>query len=136
MKILIVDDQFENRKLLRDILKKFGDCDLASNGEEAMEFFEADLDDGTPYDVVLLDIMMPGMDGQTALMKMRELENVRGIPSGKETKIIMVTAVDAPQQVIKAYFRGNCTDYLTKPITRKILLDKLLEHGLPLSEES
>ncbi|MEI6415153.1 MAG: response regulator, partial [Pseudomonadota bacterium] len=66
MKILIADDEFPNRKLLRDYLKSYGHCDMVANGKAALELFTADLEDGDPYDVVFLDIMMPEMDGQKA----------------------------------------------------------------------
>ncbi|MBF0589799.1 MAG: response regulator [Magnetococcales bacterium] len=128
MKVLIVDDQFENRKLLRVMLKNHASCDMVGNGMEAVEMFEGELLEGAPYDLVLLDIMMPGMDGQEALRKIRAIEREREITGSDEAKVIMITALDSPKQVIQAFFQGGCTDYLTKPITQKILLDKLVEN--------
>ncbi|MBF0614598.1 MAG: response regulator [Magnetococcales bacterium] len=130
MNTLIVDDIPENRALLADILKPFSHCDVATNGMEAVEIFEAELMDGNPYDLVLLDIMMPIMDGQEALKRMRALEESLQIHEDNRTAIIMVTAVDAMSEISEAFDIGGCTDYLNKPITRGKLLVKLAEHDL------
>ena len=129
MKILIADDQFENRKLLRDLLKSVGSCDMVDNGRAALELFTADLEDDDPYDLVLLDIIMPGMDGQKALNRIRakEKELATGAP---EAVIFMVTSMDSSLQAMQAYFKGGSNDYLNKPITREVLFDKLREHSL------
>ncbi|MBF0142509.1 MAG: response regulator [Magnetococcales bacterium] len=124
MKILIADDELVNRKLLRDYLKAFGHCDMTSDGKAALELFIADLEDGDPYDLVLLDIVMPVMDGQKTLTRMRAVEK-RLAPEARETPIIMVTGMDSSLQAMEAYFKGGCTDYLTKPVTRDSLLEKL-----------
>ncbi|MGN7612225.1 response regulator [Magnetococcales bacterium HHB-1] len=130
MKTLIVDDKFEYRKMLRDLLQPFGSCDMASNGRDAMQLFRADLNENQPYDLVFLDILMPVMDGQTTLHKMRALERKQGIPSTEESVIIMLTSMDSNLQAMQAYFKGGCTDYMKKPITRESLLVKLEEHDL------
>ncbi len=130
MKILIVDDQYQNRKLLKDILKHYGECDLVSNGEEAVDLFSGQLQEEEPYDLVFLDIMMPGMDGLTALKYMREEEEEAGVPGATEAVIVMVTALNSPQQVIYAYFTGRCTDYMHKPITCQRVIDLLHKYDL------
>ncbi|MEO5345808.1 MAG: response regulator [Magnetococcus sp. YQC-9] len=130
MNVLIVDDIPENRSLLADILKPFAHCDVATNGQEAVEIFEAELVDGTPYDLVLLDIMMPIMDGQEALKKMRALEQEFQVTEENRAAIIMVTAVDALSEITEAFDVGGCTDYLNKPITRGKLLVKLSDLDL------
>ncbi len=128
MRVLIVDDLLENRKLLRDILRKFAECEVASSGEEALELFSMELEDGDPFDLVLLDIMMPGMDGQETLKQMRAVEEGLQIRGTEEAVIIMVTAMDSPQAVTAAFFQGKCTDYIAKPINREKLMDKLGEY--------
>ncbi|MBF0368390.1 MAG: response regulator [Magnetococcales bacterium] len=130
MKALIVDDQIDNRKLLRDILESHATCDLVSNGLEAVKTFEMELTGGEPYDLVLLDIMMPVMDGQEALKQMRAVEREQKVPASEEAVIIMVTALDSPKPVTEAFFKGFCTDYVSKPLRPKVLLDKLAEYGL------
>ncbi|MBF0110536.1 MAG: response regulator [Magnetococcales bacterium] len=124
MKVLIADDEFNNRKLLRDYLRKHAHCDMTSDGKAALELFIADLEDGDPYDLVLLDIIMPVMDGQKTLRRLREAEK-RLAPGRKETPIIMVSGMDSSLQAMEAYFKGGCSDYLTKPVTKEALLEKL-----------
>ncbi len=92
--------------------------------------YEGELLEGDPYELVLLDIMMPGMDGQEALKRIRDIERKHHVDGAGEAKVIMVTALDSPKSVIEAFFHGGCTDYLAKPITQKDLLDKLVENGI------
>ncbi|MBF0437284.1 MAG: response regulator [Magnetococcales bacterium] len=133
MKILIVDDVLENRILLNSFLKSYGYCDLVDNGTSAVVMFVSGFEEEEPYDLILLDIAMPGMDGQEILRRMREIERENGVTSEEQTPIIMVTAVDATTEVAEA-FQGGCTGYLNKPISRAKLLVKLSELGLISSD--
>ncbi|MBF0615091.1 MAG: response regulator [Magnetococcales bacterium] len=130
MKCLIVDDYLENRQLLFGFLQAYGKCDMAVHGGEAVDLFADALESGEPYDLVLLDIMMPEMNGQVALQQMRSLEKEYGMIGANEAVIIMVTALDSPWAATDAFFKGYCTDYLTKPITKQILIEKLLEYRI------
>lgn len=131
MKVLIVDDILENRKLLWELLKNHGLCDMSGDGQEALEMFEGAITlEQEPYDLVLLDIAMPEMDGQEVLVRMRQIERGNGIAPEGQTAIIMVSAVDASSEVEKAFKVGGCTDFLHKPISRGRLMVKLSEHGL------
>ncbi|MEO5339173.1 MAG: response regulator [Magnetococcus sp. MYC-9] len=130
MRILIVDDEPFNRMLLQQILKEVGECDLAVDGREAVEAFVIADEDGLPYDLVLLDIMMPEMNGQDALKSIRSYEREKGVVGAKETAIFMVTALDTETQVVEAFFKGRCTDYITKPVNKDRLFAKLQEYHL------
>lgn len=130
MKYLIVDDQVENRMILSKILAPYAQCDTATNGAEAVELFKNKLITGSGYDLVILDIMMPIMDGQEALMRIREIERETGTLATGKSAVIMVTAVDATSEMKKAFEEGQCTDYINKPISRGKVLVKLSEHGL------
>ncbi len=130
MKILIVDDLYDNRTLLAQILLPFGQCDMAVNGVEALQLVEEAFEKSDPYNLILLDIMMPIMEGQEALKKIREMERELGIEGAKETVIIMITALDMPNVVTEAFFKGYCTDFMDKPILRVKLLNKLKEYNL------
>jgi two-component system, chemotaxis family, chemotaxis protein CheY len=126
MKTLIVEDDFISRHIIQEILLPFGTCDSAVNGREALEAFVLALDKGTPYDVICLDIMMPEIDGQEALRRIRAIEKDRGILNLEGVKIIMTTALE-DFEVIKAAFRDQCEAYLVKPITQQKLLKQLEE---------
>ncbi|MBF0153155.1 MAG: response regulator [Magnetococcales bacterium] len=129
MKIMIADDEANNRILLEHILSPYGKCDSVVNGLEAVESFEMALTDGKPYDLVCLDIMMPEMDGHRALIKIRKLESEMRT-DGRETVIFMVSALDTEEHMLKAFFIGGCTDYLVKPVTRNKVAEKLRQHHL------
>ncbi|MEO5345472.1 MAG: response regulator [Magnetococcus sp. YQC-9] len=130
MKILIADDEAHNRLLMEKILSPYGVCDLMVNGQEALEACEMALLDGDPYDLVCLDIMMPEMDGQEALRRIRELERAQGGDEHEEMVIFMVTALNTEEHVVQAFFRGGCTDYLGKPVTRDKVIEKMRQYNL------
>ncbi len=130
MKTLIAEDDFTSRKLMQNILSAYGRCDLAVNGEEAVEAVRKSLADNYPYDLLCLDIMMPKMDGHEALVKIREMEKQKGITPSKEVKVIMTTALGEPKDVIKALYQGGATVYLVKPIAKQALLEELRKMGL------
>ncbi|WP_420266336.1 response regulator [Candidatus Magnetominusculus dajiuhuensis] len=131
MRILIADDDSNNRTVLQGMLTSYGDCDVVVTGKEAFEAFVLAHEEKQPYDLICLDIMMPVMDGNEALMKMREYEQQQGLtmPS-QEAKIVMTTALDHPKDIIKAFYKGGCTAYLTKPITKKALVEQLKDIGV------
>ncbi len=129
MKILVVEDDFVCRKLLHKILQPFGECDVAVNGREAMDVVKASLDAKTPYDLICLDIMMPDIDGLTALEEIRSLEKDRGIDLGEGSKIIMVTALSDNRHILQS-FRFGCESYIVKPVRREKLLQEMMKLNL------
>ena len=124
MKTLIVEDDFTSSLLLQKILKEYGPFRTALNGEQAIEAVGVALEEGKPYDLICLDIMMPRMDGQTALRRTRYLEESRGILSTNGAKVIMTTALGDLKNVSSAY-SNMCDAYLVKPIDRAKMLDEL-----------
>jgi Response regulators consisting of a CheY-like receiver domain and a winged-helix DNA-binding domain len=117
MKILIAEDDFASRKFMMRFLSKYGECDVTVDGGEAVEAFKMALDQGEGYDLICMDIMMPGIDGFQALKQIRNIENEYNIPEEKTTKIIMTTALSEGKNVTKAFELG-CTAYAGKPIDR------------------
>ena len=83
MRILLAEDDFATRKFMAGFLSKYGECDVTVDGMEAVDAFIMALEDGEPYDLVCLDIMMPVMDGYQALVGIRNLEKQRNIPEDK-----------------------------------------------------
>ena len=130
MKTLIVEDDFLARSLLSTMLSEHGLCHVAVNGREAIDAIETAFIEGVPYDLVCLDIMMPVMDGQQTLQELRQLEERYGIHGLDSTKVIMITAFDDSQNIMKAFRLGQCEAYLTKPLDRKKLLFHIKELGL------
>ncbi|WP_277057007.1 response regulator [Trichlorobacter lovleyi] len=129
MRILIAEDDFYSRKLMMAYLSPFGECDVAVNGVEAWEAFLDAHDAGTPYSLICLDIMMPEMDGQEALKKMRDEEDRRQIERHKKAKIIMITALDEMKAIMASY-HSLCDGYLMKPINHAMVVEQLKECGV------
>ena len=127
MKILIVDDEITSQVLLKTILEPYGHCDIAGDGIEALNAFNSSGDQ--PYNLILLDIMMPKMNGQQVLKKIREIENARGIYGYEGVKVIMITALEDIENAQKAY-ESYCKSYLVKPINEEKLLTELKRLGL------
>jgi len=121
MRILIAEDDFVSRAVLQEILSPYGICHSAVDGREAVAAFGEALDREEAYDLVCLDIMMPVMDGQTALREIRKLEAERGIGGSELAKVIMTTALDDPKNIMQAFLKGHCEGYLIKPISRDAL---------------
>lgn len=112
MKILLAEDEKSLSKALTVILQKNGyRVDAVYNGKEALEYLEMET-----YDGVILDIMMPVMDGMTALQKIRE--------QGNQVPILMLTAKSEIDDKVAGLDQG-ANDYLTKPFASKELLARI-----------
>lgn len=120
MKILIVEDDFASRKFIMNFLKDYGECDVTADGMEAIDAYMMAVEDGEPYDLICLDVMMPVLDGYQALKTIRQLEQENETEEEKKVKVIMITALNEEKNVRMAFDMG-CTVYCAKPID----LDKL-----------
>ena len=112
-KILIVDDNEINVNILEEILEDDYDLSSAYSGEEALEVAE-----GLVPDLVLLDVMMPGMSGYQTCVALREMDSMRHV------KIIMVSAKAMVEERMQGYEAG-ADDYVTKPFNHDELLAKV-----------
>lgn len=132
MRFLVVDDDFQTRTQVQRFLYPYGYVDVATDGEEAVEAFRLALKEGEPYDLITLDILMPNADGQEALREIRDIEKEKDIPESKAVKVIMISGLDDAKEVHDAFFLGNATSYLVKPIHHKVLLDEIQSLGILL----
>ncbi|MBI5468974.1 MAG: EAL domain-containing protein [Deltaproteobacteria bacterium] len=108
--VLVVDDEEEMRFLACESLKGAGfSVEEARDGVEALSLFER-----RKPDIVLLDVMMPGMDGFEACAKLRNM------PDGGQTPVLMMTGLDDIRSIHHAYEAG-ATDFVTKPINWVVL---------------
>ncbi len=128
MRALIVEDEFLSRKVLRSFLMALFEVDIVVNGREAVEAVKLALDEETPYDLILMDIMMPEVDGIEALGKIREMERQKG--TRHRAKVIMTTALDDPQTVLKSFYDGEASAYIVKPVSKDALYNELEKLGL------
>ena len=129
MKILLTEDDFVARKIMNLHLSTHGEVDIAANGDEAVQAFKLALDDHQPYDLVCMDIVMPGKDGLTALKEMRQIEASQQVKKEQACKIIMITAHCEKKYVVAAA-QFACNSFLIKPVTRSKLQDELEKIGL------
>jgi two-component system, chemotaxis family, chemotaxis protein CheY len=129
IKFLIAEDDLVNRHLLKTQLEYHAVCEIAVNGNEAISLFQKALEEGAPYKLVCLDIMMPGLDGQQVLKNIRSIEAEKGIRGLDGVKIIMTTALGNTDNITKA-FRQQCDAYLVKPISKLKLTETLKSLGI------
>ncbi len=122
MRILIAEDDYASRKFLCKFLSSYGECDITIDGMEALEAFMIAWDEGKPYDLVCLDIMMPNLDGERTLSMIRDIEEQKGVEDSQRVKIIMTTALNEPHRVLKA-FKTGCEAYASKPINTEKLIE-------------
>ncbi len=128
MKTLIVEDELTSRIILEKILALFGEIHLCYNGNEAIDAFRSMLDQGTPFDLICMDFMMPEIDGHAALTQIRAMEKERGISRAEGVKVIMTTGLS---NIETEYvdITSMCDAILLKPIRKDVLLKSLQDLG-------
>ncbi len=116
-KVLIVDDAPANLDLLRNLLEPLS-CQIffATNGEMAMEVAPA-----SQPDIILMDVMMPGMDGFETCKRLKETDSLRDIP------VVFVTAKTDVSDLAKGFEVGG-VDYITKPVRRQEVYARVGAH--------
>jgi CheY-like chemotaxis protein len=125
-RILVVEDNAVNRMLIGAYLDEFGvDYDMASSGEEALDLLTA-----KPFHLVLMDIMMPGLDGIEATKRIRSLPGMRG-----SVPIVALTA-NAMKGDRESYLAAGMNAYVSKPIRGRELYDQISAFLGPAQEES
>ncbi|TWJ33418.1 response regulator [Geobacter argillaceus] len=130
LKCLIVDDDELGRGLIAQCLEGTASCTMATDGNEAVEQFMTAHEEGTPFDLIILDIVMPNMDGHAAGKEIRRIEKERGIPLAQQVKIIVLTALNTPQDVMNSFMSSQPAAHLVKPVEPAKLRETLGKVGL------
>lgn len=130
-KTLVVDDDAMIAETMEIMLNIQGITDIttAGTGIQALNCFQEALRAGTPFPLVFLDIVMPEMDGQEALKRIRALELEAGITGDDRSIIIMTTSLSSPEDMIEALIEGDCTDFMVKPVEEGNLHGMLAKYG-------
>ena len=128
LRVLVVDDSADNRLLIDAFLKKSEfELDQAENGEIALQKFSSG-----KYDVILMDIQMPVMDGYTATRRIREWEQTHNLA---RTPIIALTA-SVLDDAIGRSFEAGCDTHVSKPVRRPILVAAIREAAAAASRKA
>ncbi len=126
LRILVVEDTLDNRTLIELYLKEFHhDLTMVENGQLAVDRVASEVGAEPPYDLILMDVQMPIMDGYTATRAIRELEHER---RWSPTPIIALTAYALQEEVAKS-LQAGCTAHLAKPVRKQALLDAIAAHA-------
>lgn len=129
MKILIVEDDFGSRVLMKKLLSSYGNCDVVVDGEEAVSSFKMAWEEKKPYNLVMMDIMLPEIDGHEALQQIRKYEKTIGLSEQDRVKVIMTTALGDPKNVVTAYNKGEASSYIVKPVEISKLREEMTKLG-------
>ncbi len=116
-RVLIVDDAPENIRVLAQVLKPLYTVRFATSGKEALDLATS----GDPLDLVLLDIMMPEMDGYEVCRRIKASEKTRHIP------VIFITAMNEEEDETRGLELG-AVDYITKPFSKAIVKARVRTH--------
>jgi two-component system chemotaxis response regulator CheY len=125
MKCLIVEDDPASSRVLEYMISRYGTFDVVENGTKALDMFRQTHESNNPYDLILMDIMLPENSGLTAVLAIRELETHLNISQTQRVKIIMTTALDDPRTIMKSLYESDANSYLVKPIMLQKLEDEL-----------
>ena len=115
--VLVVDDTPENIDVLRGVLKSHYTVKVAINGEQALKLCRSN----QPPDLLLLDVMMPGLDGFEVCRRLKAEPATEGIP------VIFVTAMNDVRDEVQGFEAGGI-DYINKPVTPAIVLARVKTH--------
>lgn len=115
--VLVVDDQADNLLILEDVLSEHYDVHPASNGVEALGFLDA----GGSADLILLDVMMPEIDGFEVCRRLKASESTRSIP------VMFLTSLDRPEDEELGFSLG-AEDFIHKPVSPPVVLARVRTH--------
>lgn len=121
MKCLIAEDDRTTSTILKQMISKYGPCDSVTDGTQAIEMFRLACESDSPYDLILMDIIMPETDGLQAVLEIRKIESLMGIALAHRVKVLVATSLNDPRTVMKALYEADANFYLNKPITPQTL---------------
>jgi len=130
VRCLVVDDDELGRELIAQYLEGIADCEMAENGLKAVEMFRSAFEGGTPYDLIILDIVMPEMDGHSAAKEIRTIEKEWGVSMNAGVNIVVLSSLNTPGDVIQAYVAAKSAAHLVKPVQPDKLLATLSKLGI------
>lgn len=120
MNILVIDDDVISQNVVASIVEALGDVDTADDGNEGLEQFQVNLFAGMPYDVVVTDYLMGGMNGREMVARMREME--AAVAAEKKARVVFVTSLKELDDQEAFLAESAPSAFITKPVERERLL--------------
>lgn len=133
MRFLVAEGDGPARADLLQVLARFGECHLANNGGDAVSAHLASLHEQRGYDLVFLDMKLPGLDWLGVIQAVRHAEQRFG---AAEVPIVILADCLSPREMVGAYYYGGCTDLLVKPVRLARLVELLLGCNLIAPEQA
>lgn len=129
-RILIVDDEEIGRTLMEDIFKKYGASVSVSSGAEALKAYQKGIENGKPFNLVLLDISLQDISGVEVLKKIKQIDG--GLKEHKSI-VIMVTS-HSEKNIVIGCIKSGCKAYFIKPLKQDAVDAKMAELGISPAE--
>jgi len=134
LKTLIVDDEIISSRILKKIMETISECVTVEDGKKGIALYEEAIEKKKPFDLLTLDISMPGMSGLKVLNEIRKKKKKMKTPKAERVKIIMVTS-RMNTTTIKKCIKLGCNGYLTKPIKKYQLFKSIKGMGIEIPEK-
>jgi len=131
MRFLIIDDDLVTTAKLTAILGKFAECSTAASAALGYDLFLKSIQSNTVFDLLLIDIYLPDMNGLELLTKINIVEKVKKVEPSRK---IIISSEGSSQNVQKA-IQQKCNYFIVKPIKREALLEKLTVMGIISSQK-
>ncbi len=117
MRILVVDDDLVARTQIKNLFAAYGHTDEAPDGESALALFHKAHEENAPYDLIALDVHMPGMSGQDVVKRIRQWEADKARSGSSPASRILMISARGDGNNITSSFKEGCEGYLIKPVT-------------------
>lgn len=130
LNVLTVDDDEVTQFHANQLLQPFGRVRMAYSGMDAIARVKESIACGENYQLILMDVIMPGLDGLTTVREIVGCYNESRIPLERRPKIVMLTSVDERDTQIDALYACGADHYMTKPLDSDTLTGILLELGV------
>ncbi len=114
-RILIAEDDPCSSFYIKQLAETHGICHAVANGKKAVDAYVEAMEENEPFDLILMDINMPVMDGLRALKAIRKIEDEKGVSEENQTPVVIISAL-ADDKTIESAFSLKCQAFLTKPL--------------------
>ena len=134
-RILIVEDSSSVRQWFTAVLAERAELSTARNGLEALNRIWAAWEKGEPFQAIFMDIIMPVMDGLSAVKEIRRLERERRSEGVRPCRICIISRLAKPEDILKAQYHCGADGYVTKPFAESTILQTISNLGVELPHQ-